>query len=202
MPWKPDYITVAQASAFLRIPAGDTVDDAEVQVWVTTASRAVDEWCNRQFGVLAAPATRSYDGPAAYNPRTALWEISIDDVQSSTGMLIGAATFAASGAVLLPRNAPAEGRPWTRLGFTSQPTLPYAGVPAPIVVTALWGWTAVPVQVTGAVRLQMARWNWRRNAPAGVSGSPESGSELRLLARLDPDVKTSLVGLRRRTGPA
>jgi hypothetical protein len=66
------------------------------------------------------------------------------------------------------------------------------------VVVAQWGWTAVPAQVIAAAKLQSNRWNKRRNSPLGVAGSPEQGSEIRLLARLDPDVATVLAGLSRR----
>lgn len=198
MVWKPDYLTAAEAAAFLRVPVGDTLDAAEIAVWVTTASRAIDQWCNRQFGQEAAPIARTYREAAVYDPSIGLWCLDVDDVQTSTGLLVGGVAYATSGAVLLPDNAPADGRPWTRLGFTSAPTLPYPGVSSSTVVTARWGWSAVPVQVTAATRLQLGRWNFRRDAPAGVAGSPDSGSEVRLLARLDPDLKTSLTGLRRR----
>lgn len=198
MPWKPDYLTAAEAAAYLRVPAGDVVDAAEIAVWVSTASRAIDDWCNRQFGKLAAPAARTYRSAAVYDPSLALWCLDIDDVQDVTGLLVGGVAYAASGAVLLPDNAPAEGVPWTRLGFSTPPTLPYPGVSSALVVTATWGWSTVPAGVTAATRLQLNRLNFRRDAPAGVAGSPDSGSEVRLLARLDPDAKTSLLGLRRR----
>jgi hypothetical protein len=198
MPWSPDYITVAEAAAYLHVPAGDTGDNTELQVWVTTASRAIDRYCNRQFGQLAAPAARVYGRPVVYDPVEGLWCREIDDVQDLTAMTVNSVAFAAAGAVMLPRNAPADGRPWTRIGYLSPPAMTYAGAPSVDTLSARWGWTAVPVQVTAAARLQVNRWNFRRDAPAGVAGSPDSGSELRLLARLDPDVKTTLLGLRRR----
>jgi len=198
MPWKPDYLTVAAAAAYLRIPAGDTVDDTELQVWVSTASRAIDEYCNRQFGQLAAPAARVYRRTPVLDPTLGLWCFDIDDVQDVTGFLVNGVAYASSGAVLLPDNAPADGRPWTRLGVTSYPSPSSPGSPVAGVLTGRWGWSAQPVQVGAAMRLQVSRWSFRRDAPSGVAGSPESGSEMRLLARLDPDVKTSLAGLRRR----
>jgi len=48
-----------------------------------------------------------------------------------------------------------------------------------------------------ATVLQANRLLKRRHAPFGVAGSPELGSELRLLARVDPDVAVSLRGLGR-----
>jgi hypothetical protein len=196
MVWKPDYVTAVQVADYLRI--GDTVDNAQFGIWATAASRAIDRKTNRQFGQLAAPAARTYRQPAAYNLQTGLWELEIDDVQDVTGMLVGGVAYASSGAVLLPDNAPAESVPWQRLGFTSQPLTPTPGAPATLVVTARWGWTTVPTPVTGACYLQCARWSARRDAPFGIAGSPDQGSEMRLLARLDPDVATTLAGLSRR----
>lgn len=189
MPWKPDYITVAQLSAYLNV--GDSLDDAELAVWVTAASRAVDKRCNRQFGKLSVAAARTYRRPAVYDPVSGLWLLEIDDVQDITGLTVGGVAYASSGATLLPDNAPADGVPYERLGFTDYPT-------APVVVSAVWGWTGVPAQVVGAVKLQGARWNARRSSPYGIAGSPDQGSEMRLLARLDPDVSTTLAGLARR----
>jgi len=65
-------------------------------------------------------------------------------------------------------------------------------------VVSQWGWTAVPAQVPGAARIQLSRFDWRRDAPAGIAGSPDSGSEIRLLAKLDPDAIKALSGLARR----
>lgn len=196
MAWKPDYVTLAAAKAYLRVP--DAVDDAQIQVWVTAASRAIDRYCRRQFGQLAAPAARVYRRAAAYNPVLGLWCLEIDDVQDVTGALVNGVAYASSGAVLLPDNAPADGRPWTRIGWAAQPACTAPGAPVLNTLTMRWGWSAQPAQVDAAAELQISRWNFRRDAPAGIAGSPESGSEVRLLDRLDPDVKTSLLGLRRR----
>lgn len=195
MVWKPDYITSADVKAYLRVT--DTVDDAQFSGWATAASRAVDRACNRQFGSVAAPVARTYRRPPAYDPTTGLFVLDIDDVQSSAGLLVNGTAYASSVTTLMPDNAPADGRPWTRLGFTSWPVMQSPGGPIVNVITAAWGWTAVPVQVVQACLLQCARWNFRRDAPSGVAGSPDQGSEVRLLAKLDPDVATVLAGLPR-----
>jgi hypothetical protein len=187
--WAPDYVSATDIATYLGV--SDSVDNALYGVWATAASRAIDRKCNRQFGKLSVAAARTYRRPAYYSADLCMWLVDIDDVFDLTGLLVGGVAYASSGAVLLPDNAPADSRPWTQLGFTSCPT-------QPLVVTALFGWSAVPTQVTAACYLQAARWNFRRNAPAGVAGSPDSGSEVRLLAKLDPDVSTTLVGLSRR----
>lgn len=196
MAWKPDYATLAQIKAYLRV--GDTVDDTEIQGWITAASRAIDDRCNRQFGQLTGTAARLYRRVPAYDPTTGLWLLPIDDLMVSAGLLVNGTAYASSGATLLPDNAPADGLPWTMLGMVAWPILQAPGSPQVYTITAQWGWSAVPAQVVAACKLQCARWNFRRDAPAGLAGSPDQGSEVRLLAKLDPDVSTSLAGLARR----
>lgn len=196
MTWAPDYITAADVRAYLRVT--DTTDDVQFARWATAASRAIDTACNRQFGQVAAPVARTYRRPPAYNPDIGMWVISIDDVQDTAGLLVDGVALASSGAYLLPDNAAADGQPYEQIGLTTWPLASYAGSPISHVITARWGWSAVPAQVTAAALLQCARWNFRRDAPAGVAGSPDQGSEVRLLAKLDPDVATTLSGLVRR----
>lgn len=191
MPWKPDYLSAADAAAFVRLPDGAMADETELALWCTAASRAIDNRCRRQFGQLAAPAARTYRGPAVYDVVSGLWLLDVDDVQDVTGLTIGGVPYADTGAVLMPENAPADGVPWERLGFPVQPA-------TPVVVVARWGWAEVPAQVIGATKLQVSRWASRRDSPYGVAGSPDNGGELRLLARLDPDVKVAIAGLARR----
>jgi hypothetical protein len=50
----------------------------------------------------------------------------------------------------------------------------------------------VPSAVKQACLIQASRFFTRRYAPFGVAGSPESGSEMRLLAKVDPDVAVIL----------
>jgi hypothetical protein len=198
--WAPDYITLANLKSWLRVT--DTVDDAEFPVWITAASRAIDRATNRQFGQVAAPVATVYRRAPVYDPTTGLFVLRIDDVQTTTGLLVNGVAYASSGATLLPDDAPLRGVPWTALGLLSWPTLSSPGAPVINTITAQWGWTSTPVQVTAACRLQVSRWNFRRDSPAGVAGSPDQGSEMRLLARLDPDVATTLSGLTRRRAVA
>lgn len=195
MVWKPDYVTLADAKAYLRLT--DTVDDVQLALWITAASRAVDKKCNRQFGSIAAPAARVYRRPPNYDPVSGLWLLEVDDLMA-TPTLVGTVAWASAGYTLFPDNAAAEGVPWQRIATGNQPVAASPGVPAPVSVTAQWGWTTVPAQVQAAVLLQVNRWNSRRDSPYGIAGSPDQGSEMRLLARLDPDVATTLAGLSRR----
>ncbi|MFG1844910.1 hypothetical protein [Micromonospora carbonacea] len=190
MPWAPDYLTAEQAADFIRLSAS-VPDEEELATWCTAASRAVDKKTNRQFGQVDAVTARTYRRPAVYDPASGLWLLEVDDVQDVTGLTVGGTALADSGVTLLPDDAVERGRPYERLGFADYPG-------SPVVVSAVWGWSAVPAQVVGACKLQVSRWAARRDSPYGVAGSPSDGSELRLLARLDPDVHTSLAGLSRR----
>lgn len=189
MAWKPDYLTAVQAAEFVRAPG---VDEDELATWCTAASRAIDKRCNRQFGQVDVAASRTYRRPAVYDVSTGLWLVEIDDVQDTTGLTVAGVAYASSGATLLPDNAAADGRPYERLGFEDDPG------DDPLVVVALWGWSEVPAQVVAACKLQVSRWASRRDSPYGIAGSPSDGTVLRLLARLDPDVSTTLAGLARR----
>jgi len=58
MAWAPDYITSAQLKAYLRID--DTVDDAQIALAVTAASRAVDRAGGSRHDQLVAAAAWFY----------------------------------------------------------------------------------------------------------------------------------------------
>lgn len=181
MAWAPDYATSSDLKSYARIP--DTEDDAQVALAVAAASRAVDQATGRQFGVVAEAEERFYE--PVYDRRRGCWVVTIDDLMSTEDMTVNGAAYDAGLHRLEPRNAPAKGRPWTELVITS-------GGSAEVAITALWGWTAVPDAIEQATLLQANRFLSRRNSPYGVAGSPDQGSEVRLAARVDPDVKVSL----------
>lgn len=204
MAWEPDYITDTELKNYVRIE--DTDDDTQVAWAISTASRAVDTACGRQFGKLDSVAARYY---------TPYWDaelrrnvVDIDDLYSTTGLLIavdgsGDETFSSSltDYTLRPRNAVQDGVPWTMLTANPSSSVGLPTTPDSVRVTGAFGWAAVPVAIKQATALQASRLLARRNSPFGVAGSPENGSELRLLAKLDPDVEVSLKKYKRRKRP-
>lgn len=183
MAWKPAYVTVAEAKEYLRIPAGDVADDVRLGLDVEAASRAIDRATKRQFGQDAAPVARRYT--AEYDHTICKWIVRIDDLQDVDPLTVASDGTAITDYELWPFNAVPDGRPYTeiRLG-----TAPATREPGGVTVTAQFGWTAVPATIKDATRLQAARFFKRSDAPFGVAGSPEAGSEMRLLAKVDPDV--------------
>jgi len=188
MAWAPDYVTDVELKAYLRI--SDTGDDAELAVVATASSRAIDLHTNRQFGKVAAAEQRLYT--ARYDHERCRWVIDIDDLMTTTDLVILVGGVALTDYVKEPVNAAAKGRPWTRLVVDKDSAVVPTGEEYEVAGTAIWGWTAVPNSVKLAARLQASRFHSRRDSPYGIAGSPDAGSEMRLLSRVDPDVGVSL----------
>lgn len=191
MAWAPDYLTVEQARSFRRVD--DLGDDEVIALAISTSSRAIDDHTNRQFGRVEALTTRSYTPWPNYD--ACRWQVDLDDLHDLDGLVVevGGTALAVDGYTVGPVNAEADGVPYTWLRLTDAPS---AGELV-AVTSPNYGWAAVPAQVEQACLIQTARLVKRRDSPFGISGSPELGGELRLLAKLDPDVAVSLRGLRR-----
>jgi hypothetical protein len=185
--WAPDYVDAAQLEDFVRA----NPDDIFLPTYGTAASRAVDGFCNRQFGRLLLPTTWTYDGHRAARLPSGRWLLHIDDVQDVTGLTVtvdgAAAAAGVDGYQLWERNAADQGYPYTGITLAARP---YGDVE----VFARFGWTTVPAAVMGATWLQVNRWHVRRESPYGTAGSPGEGTEIRLTAVLDPDVRAILAG--------
>lgn len=212
MTWAPDYVAIEVLKHFLRIPTAeapeeeplDALDDAELALAITTASRSIDRACNRQFGQVAEMEARYFTAHRRHDGRMA---VAIDDLQEPEDMTIdvdsaGDLTYSSSVTTfrMLPLNATAAGFPYTEIELPPQSVVPR--VLGAVKVTACWGWSAIPSSIQNATLLQAARLMKRRDAPFGVAGSPELGNELRLLERLDPDVAVMVADYRRWWGAA
>lgn len=198
MAWAPDYITSAELKAYTRI--SDAVDDAEVAQAITGASRAIDNATHRQFGQVATAEARIYT--PEWDRRRGRWVVSIDDLDTTTGFALSIDGTAVTDYTLEPRNAVLKGKVWTQLvlGLDAEAT-PSASDPTDALsATGKWGWSTTPTAVKLANKIQSSRFLARRDSPYGVAGSPADGSELRLLARLDPDVAVSLGAYEREWG--
>lgn len=192
MAWAPDYITVAELRAYARVD--DTDDDTFIADAIAAASRAIDTHCGRQFGVVAAAEERFYT--AAWDRRLCRWIVPIDDLMTTTGLAIknDGTTDTITTYRLEPRNNAAKGKPWELLTVGTDSAVTPSTRQDGISITAAWGWTAVPATVKTACKLQANRFYARRDSPFGVTGSPDTGGELRLLAKVDADLKPMLRG--------
>jgi len=186
MAWAPDYTTLSRFKSALRVT--DTDDDVQLAVYITAASRAIDKATGRQFGVLAAATEWTYT--AEWDRHQDSWIVEVEDFATTTGLVVKVNDIVTTDFVKEPVRAVSKGKVWTGL------RLPASAVTTAsldnVKVTALWGWPAVPTSVENACWLQASRFAARRDSPYGVAGSPADGSEMRLLATVDPDVRVSL----------
>ena len=190
MAWEPDYCTDDELNHFIRSGDADinTDNELEVALAITGASRAIDLACNRQFGQDEDPTVRLYKS-LTLSP--SVRRVKIDDVMVTEGLTVvtNDVTGAAITYSLTPVNNLVKGKPYTELRLMNHcPTVPFEDVK----VTASFGWSTVPRAIQQACLLQASRFLARREAPFGIAGSPEQGSEMRLLARVDPDVAVLL----------
>lgn len=182
--WQPDYLTGDAFNDFLRVT--DDADETEAAGAIAAASRAIDRRCRRQFGKVDTPEARWYPTRPWRGRAVAV----IDDLMTTDGLVVGAGI---TDYELWPVNAPQDGKPWERI------LLPRGTDGA--ALTAGWGWLpGIPETIVTACKLQSSRFLARRDSPFGVAGSPELGNELRLLARLDPDVMVMVESYRRLVG--
>jgi hypothetical protein len=217
------YTDLDTFRTFLRTAAvADDLDDPDSPIEtlaLEAAARAIDHACGRDFRPAGAVATARYftpyhrdtargiiDYPSVYYRRAIL---PIDDVFDLTGMTVyydvtgnGGFTGTAITAYRAgPLNAPGRGMPYTQLAFDSG-TYPPTHADS-VKVTALWGWAAdPPTTIAQANLIQGARFFKRRDAAFGIAGSPDMGNELRLLAKLDPDVALMVSAFKRYWGVA
>jgi len=199
MPWEPNYIEVDDLADYMRID--HDADDAELAAAIAAACSAINTYCRRQFGSTDDPESRTY--AARWDSWRCLWVVDVDDFQ-------GAVTVTYDGDPVTdvtpwPLNAVAKGGAYTRLHITSSSVLSGVHVRSrgdvEVDVTTVWGWADYPDPVPLAARLQASRFHSRRDSPYGVAGSPDMGNELRLLARVDPDVAVMLKRVQRKVGP-
>lgn len=184
MTWAPSYVTKTELAEYVGI--SDSVDDTRLDLAIAAASRAIDRATNRQFGKVAAVEERFYT--AQWDRGRGRWVVEIDDLMTQTGLVVSTDAGTVDTFALQPRNAVTVGRPWTRLVVDpASSTVPNSDEDD-VSVTALWGWTTVPDTIKEATLLQASRFFTRKSAPFGVAGSPDQGSEMRLLAKVDPDV--------------
>lgn len=197
MPWRPDYVDVDNAGEdiqdYLRID--DSVDDYWLTLAVSAASRTLDRHCRRQFGRTDDVEERRYR--IRYNRAQDAWVADVDDLMATADLTVNGTPLA--NPELFPMNASADQKPWEQLVIPEEIRSP---LDRPFVdVAERWGWLTVPETAEQATAIQAGRVAKRRDALFGVAGSPDAGSEMRLLARLDPDVAVMVHTLRRKTRP-
>lgn len=181
------YCTLADVKAALRIT--DTLDDALLENSINSASRMIDQYCNRYFYSTSANEVRYYQA----NDGFICW---IDDAQSiseiktsSTDPLIFDTTWEAGDYQVMPTNRWANGAyyPITGISATDNYLFPVWAEMALVKVTGQFGWASVPEPIKFACIIQASRLFKRLESPLGVAGVSDIGI-MRVGANIDGDV--------------
>jgi hypothetical protein len=188
------YATLAQVKSALRV--SDNLDDSLLEMAIESASRAIDQYTNRIF-YNAGTAVRYYAPNTDFNVDTDDF-ISLSEMQTMSGSdQVFDTTWASTDYQLEPLNGFADGiaQPYNHIRAVGRYTYLTLGGEATIKVTGVWGWNAVPIQVTQATVIQASRIYKRLDSPLGII-SGELGS-MRVGSRIDPDVAQLVDSLRR-----
>lgn len=181
------YCSLADVKAALRIT--DTIDDALLENSINSASRMIDQYCNRYFYSSSAGEVRYYKA----NDGFTCW---IDDAQSisevktsSTDPLIFDTTWDVADYQVMPANRWANGAyyPITAITATDNLLFPVWADIALVKVTGQFGWSAVPEPIKFASIIQASRLFKRLESPLGVAGVSDIGI-MRVGANIDGDV--------------
>lgn len=208
-----EYITPAQLKSTLSLDATDTYADADINMAISAASKAIERACQRRFWVDATDQVRYYE-------RTNRIMVVIDDLVSVTSVKTdptGQNNYSENWIedtdyVFGPLNAAANGWPYETINrlfagnYIGPPNdeylLPVGRYflplgPRRIQVTGKFGWPEIPDQVIEATTIFAARLLRRaREAPYSVIGLGFDGASIRI-PKMDPDILSLLDGLRR-----
>ena len=152
------YTTLADVRNGLQIE--DSNDDTDIQAAILSASRMIDDYCQRGFyqeGTLASPVTKYY---TPVSP----WYLEIDDLIEPTEIRSRANQSGPftqvwdldTDIMYEPVNNPELGRPVTRLLAITRYVFPYF-FPQTVKITGVWGFKEIPYEVELACKIQRLR---------------------------------------------
>jgi len=181
------YATLDQVKASLRIT--DDVDDALLELAIESASREIDQACERFFYQL--------DDQTRYFVAYDSFVCETDDIRTITRIRTSEGGDGVYDTVWLekdyqtePLNGYVSGipHPITRLRAIDDYLWPIDGGEALIEVQGDYGWPSVPTAIVQATVILAARIYKRNDSPLGVAGIGDMG--VIRVGRLDPDVQT------------
>lgn len=194
------YCTLAELKLMMDVPVEFTDKDVLLERAIEGASRRIDGWCHRTFvaaGTAAGSATAR-----VFSPQSAAIAY-LDDVANTAGFAVKTddnadgvyeTTWTATQYQLEPLNAIGKGEPGYRLLAVTR-LFPTWSAPAPLQVTANWGWSSTPHDVREACLLLAGRQFKRGDSLLGVAGFGDLGTVL--VRSVDPDVQALLQPYRR-----
>lgn len=181
------YATLAELRDWVGIPVADTADDTKLTLALASAESEINTYCNQVFTADATVTTRDYR-------ITSTGYLDVHPISTTTGLIVQSddnndGTFETTWTLgtdfrLEPINAAAAGVPWDRIVVLGTRWFPKLAYRPAVRVTAKFGWPGgvVPDAVKQATLILAAKIWKRKDTTFGIAGSPEFGSELRILA--------------------
>lgn len=176
-----DYTDLATLKAFLGPVATGTTYDTALNLAISTASRAIENYCHRRFWLDATAAVRAFEATDPYRlliPDLGHATVTVTTDADADGTF--ETTWASTDIQLEPVNAAfelPEAQPWTEIRAVGTRSFPLATTRRRnrVQVTGRWGWPAVPDAITEACLIKAARLFHRRNSPQGIAAFDEFG---------------------------
>lgn len=190
------YCTLAELKAVLRIT--DSVDDTLLELRIEEASRVIDNHCSRHFYSMAPVGQGNHDWKRYFNTMSDS-VVMVNDIAETTGLVIKvdvngdgtySKTLTASDYQLEPLNSLLNKEPITKIRARVPGLFPLTEAPAPIEVTARWGWPEVPHPIRSACIILAGRLVKRGDSLLGVAGFGDLGAIT--VRTIDPDVERML----------
>lgn len=190
----PNYTTLEE----MKSRIGSISDDLDVVLGlaIDAAETGIENWCGRRFTADANASARSFV-PSRGDPMVVL----TDDISSTVGLIVAdvaTAAYAAADYQLEPLNGIGPGgNAWAyervRL-LATYFTRSWNEMQATVIITARWGWPAVPAPVKDAVRILAADLFAMRDNKFGVAGFGDMGV---LRIKANPVVQMMLTDYKR-----
>jgi len=163
-----------------RLDLSTATDDDRLTEALSSASREIEAWCERQFNKTTTASAR------VYRPRNRCLA-AVDDFHTTTDLVVAVdsggdgtyeQTWSAADYQLEPLNGIVSGQsgwPYRRITAMNR-WFPTCSKRPSVQVTARWGWTAVPPPVKEACLIMAAEVFKLADAPFGVAGFGEFGA--------------------------
>lgn len=190
------YATLTDVKAALRMGAADTTDDTLLEAAIESASRMIDDDCDRVFFASGTGVTRYFAAREDdYCPTDDLISISAVAIDYDGDGVYETSIESTSYRTDPPNNI-AGGRAWPTTGLVA---IDGQGFYFPVddeddllvAVTGNYGFaSAVPAEIKQACIIQSLRNFKRLDSPLGVAGFGDMGAVR--VSRTDPDVFASI----------
>lgn len=169
------YATLIEAKKYVNA-TGDS-KDAVIQDALNSASREVENHCNRQFNLADAPSARIYLDDKRSSVRSD--QVDVDDFATDEGLVVKYGTPGNLSTVedyrLLPTNGIENGVPGWPYRSIRFPNSIFLYRDQIVEITARWGWPSVPAPVKQACLILTAANFKRMDAPLGIAGFNQYG---------------------------